>query len=215
MEMEYINENTMRVFIASEDLVDRGISFTDIIGDQKAVESFFLSVLEEVDVSRRFQDSEAITFQVMPKKGGIDLYISKTSAEPSSPEDHQAYKQLLNVIDEMDEEVRKEENILSKDWNQEDWNQVILGFQNFDDLIAFSHAYPLRDVQVDLYQLKGQFYYLLTFNPTEYDPGTVENAIYCALEYGQLPSINQAVLKEHGQALIQGRANQSIAKNFK
>ena len=215
MEMEYINENTMRVFIASEDLVDRGISFTDIISDQKAVESFFLSVLEEMDTSRRFQDSEALTFQVMPKKGGIDLYISKTGPETSPEEVRRAYKKLLDIIEEGESALDEEDSILSKDWDQEDWNQVILGFQKFDDLIAFSHAYPLRDVQVDLYQLGGQFYYLLTFNPTEYDPGTIENAIYCALEYGQLPSINQAVLREHGQILAEGRANQTIAQNFK
>ena len=77
MEMEYINENTIRVFIDTDDLIERGISFMDIMSNQNEVEHFFMSILEEVDVSQKFQHTEAITFQVMPKRNGIDLYISK------------------------------------------------------------------------------------------------------------------------------------------
>lgn len=68
MEMEYINENTIRVFIDTDDLIERGISFMDIMSNQNEVEHFFMSILEEVDVSQKFQHTEAITFQVMPKE---------------------------------------------------------------------------------------------------------------------------------------------------
>ena len=50
MEMENINENTIRVLIENSDLEERGITFLDLLGNQKQIESFFYSILEEVDV---------------------------------------------------------------------------------------------------------------------------------------------------------------------
>lgn len=50
MEMEHINENTIRVLIGHEDLEERGVSFLDLLGNHKEIENFFYSILEEVDI---------------------------------------------------------------------------------------------------------------------------------------------------------------------
>lgn len=81
MEMERINENLIKVYIDVEDLEERGVNFLDLISDQKSVEKFFYSILEEVDVEHQFYDSEAITFQVIPSNDGIELYISRSNYE--------------------------------------------------------------------------------------------------------------------------------------
>ncbi|WP_373750214.1 adaptor protein MecA, partial [Jeotgalibaca porci] len=72
MEMENINENTIRVVIESSDLEERGITFLDLLGNQKQIESFFYSILEEVDVENQFLETDAITFQVLPKGSGLE-----------------------------------------------------------------------------------------------------------------------------------------------
>ena len=64
MEMEHINENTIRVLIKNEDLAARGITFLDLLGNRKEIEKFFYSILEEVDVEEEFKGSDAVTFQV-------------------------------------------------------------------------------------------------------------------------------------------------------
>lgn len=77
MEVEHINDDTVRVYIRSEDLAERGFTFVDLLGGHKEIENFFYSILEEVDVDNQFRGSEAVTFQVVPKGDGLDLYISK------------------------------------------------------------------------------------------------------------------------------------------
>ena len=77
MEMENINEHTIRVLIENADLEERGITFLDLLGNQKQIESFFYSILEEVDVDNQFQETDAITFQVLPNGNGLELFISK------------------------------------------------------------------------------------------------------------------------------------------
>lgn len=77
MEVEHINDDTVRVYIRSEDLAERGFTFVDLLGGHKEIERFFYAILEEVDVDNQFRGSEAVTFQVVPKGDGLDLYISK------------------------------------------------------------------------------------------------------------------------------------------
>ena len=45
MEMEKVNENTIRVLLGTEDLTDRGITVLDLLGNQKEIENFFFSIL--------------------------------------------------------------------------------------------------------------------------------------------------------------------------
>ena len=79
MEMERINENVIKVLIGVKDLEERGVNFLDLMGDQSRIEKFFYSILEEVDTERQFQDSDTVTFQVIPNSDGLELYISSST----------------------------------------------------------------------------------------------------------------------------------------
>ena len=77
MEIEHINEDTIRVRSENSDLEERGYTFLDLLGNQKHIETFFYSILEEVDIDEEFQESDAVTFQIMPNRNGLELFISK------------------------------------------------------------------------------------------------------------------------------------------
>lgn len=77
MEMEKINDNTIRVLLENQDLADRGVTVLDLLGSQNEIESFFYSILDEVDVDREFRNIDAVTFQILPNRNGLELFISK------------------------------------------------------------------------------------------------------------------------------------------
>ena len=70
MEMERINDNTIRVMIENNDLKERGISIMELLGNHDKIESFFYSILSEVDVDHDFSDDDQVTFQILPNKNG-------------------------------------------------------------------------------------------------------------------------------------------------
>lgn len=70
MEMERINEDTIRVVVTNDDLAERSISVIDLLGNQEEIERFFYNILEEVDVEHDFENNEAVTFQVLPNRNG-------------------------------------------------------------------------------------------------------------------------------------------------
>ena len=63
--MERINENTIRVLIGNDDLSARGITVLDLLGNHQQIESFFYSILEEVDTEHQFQDNDSVTLAKM------------------------------------------------------------------------------------------------------------------------------------------------------
>ncbi len=75
MEMERINENTIRVLIGNDDYLT-GHCKSLMLGNHKQIESFFYSILEEVDVDHQFQETDAVTFQVLPNRNGLGSYLS-------------------------------------------------------------------------------------------------------------------------------------------
>lgn len=86
MEMERINDDTIRVVVTNDDLAERSISIVDLLGNQDEIEEFFYNILEEVDVDGDFEDNEAVTFQVLPNRNGLELFISKNIDDKSMME---------------------------------------------------------------------------------------------------------------------------------
>lgn len=83
MEMERINDDTIRVVVTNDDLAERDISIVDLLGNQDKIEEFFYSILEEIDIEGDFENNEAVTFQVLPNQNGLELFISKNIDDKS------------------------------------------------------------------------------------------------------------------------------------
>ncbi|HBG91548.1 MAG TPA: adaptor protein MecA, partial [Lactobacillus acetotolerans] len=80
MQVNHIDENTIRVRINKEELAQRGLKVLDLLGDKNKIQHFFYSILDEVDTDHTFTKNAPVTFQVMPNNGGLDLLITKVTA---------------------------------------------------------------------------------------------------------------------------------------
>lgn len=219
MEMEYINDNTIRVFIEANDLVERGVSFMDIMSNQQSVERFFMNVLEEVDEAKKFQHSDAITFQVMPKKDGIDLYISK-GLENSDNEEEDAYHHLIEAVESSEDgqkssESEKKEADFEKNFNKSaTGKRIAIAFRNFNDVISFAKDFHLEYASTDLYNYKETFFMLIEFDINAMGKTEIIDFTYFILEYGEVASVGEALIREHGKPLILHNATEQIREKF-
>lgn len=218
MEMEYINDNTIRVFIEANDLVERGISFMDIMSNQQQVEKFFMSVLEEVDEAKKFQHSDAITFQVMPKKNGIDLYISK-GLDGSDSDEADAYRHLIEAVEATSEDKNsiKNEDILEAAFSETDKGKkrIAVVFRDFNDFISFSRDFYLEYATVDLFTFANEFFALIEFDANIMGETEIIDFTYFILEYADLAEVAEAMIREHGKPLILNNAAEQIREKFK
>lgn len=215
MEMEHINENTIRVLIGTEDLAARGITFLDLLGNHKEIENFFYSILEEVDVEEEFQGSESVTFQVLPKGDGLELFISKNMMIDDANFEEYAdmnaeevgefiRKQMLQDFDEEPEELDFDED-----------REIIFEMNDIEEMIQLAHSVYLRSAVTNLYSVQNKYYLHVVFLMDELTDGEVANEKAQLLEYAQLSSVTPETLVEYGNCLMERNALELTRFYFK
>ena len=162
MEMEHINENTIRVLIKSEDLAARGITFLDLLGNHNEIENFFYSILEEVDIDEEFKGSEAVTFQVLPKGDGLELFISK-NLPPEGMEnfDDMSDGSTEDITDMLKKHVASQ--LQETESQPELGNRFIFELNSFEAMVQLASEVYLDSVTTNLYQMNDRYYLEVQF----------------------------------------------------
>lgn len=233
MEIEHINDDTIRVKIANSDLADRGITFLDLLGNQNQIEKFFYSILEEVDIDDEFKDSEAVTFQVMPKNNGLELFISKGTQVSEEVLEELTYNKAdnnestpqgfsSNAMNDL-EANHTEETPLDDDpaSNQlPSQKDLLLVFNNIEQVIMMAKEYNVEQGDSSLYFLDEHFYLHLKYDiQPEIDTKALFQAFKVhefahALEFGNKSNISPEVIMEHGEVVIEEGALVKLAMTF-
>ncbi|MDT2754899.1 adaptor protein MecA [Enterococcus pseudoavium] len=202
MEMEHINENTIRVIIENEDLAERGITFLDLLGNHREIETFFYSILEEVDVEDEFKSSEAVTFQVLPKNDGLELFISKNL----TPEDINKMNNSTEFeTDDFDQLIRQQILANSESLEEDEKSNRLRIFQlsSFENMIELANYHFLDDAWCDLYLLNETYYLQVYFDPEIFGEFGVADVVAEILEYTQNTSVSTEMLEEYGKLIMQ------------
>ena len=218
MEMEHINDNTIRVVIENADLEDRGITFLDLMGNQKEIEKFFYSILEEVDVEAQFRDTDAVSFPVLPTRNGLELFISKNLNlnDEFSIDDMPADAPVDDVADFLKERLNAKRNEPSEKrsiWLDKD--QFVYELPDFETVIAMANNISLIDVVSGLYAYHDKYYFTMNYvnnDVTDYEKH-VDRAV--VLEYAKPSKLTESYLAEHGKRLMQQAALQLLQHYFK
>jgi len=243
MEMERINEDTIRVVIGNDDLNERGIRVLDLLGNHKQIESFFYSILEEVDVEHQFQDNDAVTFQVLPNRNGLELFISKNSEnlqdtitkatqssdqsdDSDSQDDVSEYlkRKLMQTDTNQTEMGKGVAHNQTKDTNDLDpyiddpdtpTKEYVLKFDQFEDVIALAQMFRPEGVASNLFKYRAQYYLELVFFVDQSSTAVIKDDVAVALEYAHLTNISADVLLEHGEKVMSNAALETVRHYFK
>lgn len=226
MQVEKINENTIRVHMDSEELKSRGIRMLDLLGNKSEIQDFFYSILREVDTDHSFAgDNQPVTFQVMPNEGGLDLLITKYNKADAD----NIQKQLGNLLGmgndnresrlEPIQKLNKELGI-SSDSNKdipakEVSNQANFLFSDIDQVVQLADSLPTDKVAASLYTFKE--HYLLQMNNLGNDEDVDSGSVWSVcLELGTLADDKTLNLfKNNGKCLIKQDALADLLTYFK
>ena len=224
MEIEHINEDTIRVRIENSDLEARGYTFLDLLGNQKHIETFFYSILEEVDIDEEFQESDAVTFQIMPNRNGLELFISKNA----DMHDNLFAHMDIEDLDEDDHESEKEFQPFEKYKNfgqpnkeksespkiEPDNQKIVVEFSTFEQIIELARIFQIEAGFTNLYQYTDKYFLEMSFLNDEFSLRTPQEEKAIVLEFGLESKISADVLIEHGQVIIEDVALETIRHYF-
>lgn len=230
MQVDHINENTIRVRINKNELAHRGLKVLDLLGDKQKIQQFFYSILSEVDTDHTFTQGVPVTFQVMPNNGGLDLMItkikpddadnlrqmiepmnSKTNQTQAEPDSRRSFFDLdpkddvnteLDPIKEEKLESSNQENAV----NTQYWkfqNHHSYSFDELGNLVELANSLKVSDLASSLYYLRGKYYLKLAFLDENYAELKPADAWAIANEYGiKIDDEEMKTVKETGKCLL-------------
>ncbi len=209
MEMDRLNENTIRVILSTEDLQERGVTVLDLLGNKKQIETFFYSILDEVDKDHAFTNNEPVTFQIMPNKAGLELLISK-----SDDSDGTGSLPLNGLQDSTDGDDNSldDEKVGTEEYDSDTapylndpdtpTKTVIVEFKDFEDYVQLAKLLHLESGISNLWEYQDKYYLQLILFTDEMHEMTYSDVLALLSEYSFKTKVTAAVLSEYGKKVM-------------
>ena len=220
MEMERINDDTILVRIENEDLQERGTSVSELLANPTEIEEFFHSILVEMDVIDQFEDSEGMSFQVMPNPEGIELYVTKYVEKKDIEADSERF--VRNLVDTIQHSLghrmgkpKKEKKVeapVEKEKTLEPLDCTVF-FDSFEDFVQLAKMYPYNVQKSSLYRYSN--YYFLHVYQDVFGGEDFTADVALLREFGEFSRVSWEVVQEYGEVMIKDKAIEIAKKYFK
>lgn len=217
MEIERINDHTVKFYISYIDIEERGFKREEIWYNRERSEELFWEMMDEVHQEEDFILDGPLWIQVQALDKGLEILVTRAQLskdgqkfEISIPEDK--LKDL--PLDERFEDLI-DQQFSVKDI-EEDYDEVlefVIEFKDFEDVIALSKVYGLENVDLKLYSYKNIYYVFMRFLE-DVEEEEVDNLLSILLEYGQETKITIHVLEEYGKTIIENNLMEELRKYF-
>lgn len=208
MEMDRLNENTIRVILSTEDLQERGVTVLDLLGNKKQIETFFYSILDEVDKNHVFTNNEPVTFQIMPNKEGLELLISKSDDSEDSGSlplnglQNSVGASENNNLDKVGTEEYDSDTAPYLNDPDTPTKTVIVEFKDFEDYVQLANLLHLESGISNLFEYNDKYYLQLILFTDEMHEMTYSDVLALLSEYSFKTKVTAAVLSEYGQEIM-------------
>lgn len=220
MQKKRIDENTIQVIIDQDDLDERGITMLDLLGNQKQIEDFFYSVLDEVDTEHQFRKNDSVTFQALPIKDGLELIISKNIKKKNTSNVNQISKLIADQLRGHDSKGYSSESRNDHETANSDHelvsNTFVVRFENFEDFISLAQTLDTDDLTSDLYLYENHYYLVIKDLDQLVDlKDQILDYKAIASEFGTISSQQPCWFEEHGKKIMSQSALDTARYYFK
>jgi adapter protein MecA 1/2 len=223
MEIERINEYTVKFYISYVDIEERGFDREEIWYNRERSEELFWEMMDEVHQEEEFTVEGPLWIQVQALEKGLEVLVTRAQISkdghkfelPISDEkfrDMPVDEKIESLLDEHFNSKRHSDGELQS--SDEDQLDFLLRFQDFEDAISLAHRTQLLELTNQLYYFEGYYYLYIEFLDADCTEDELENTLSVVLEYGLESRISIHRIEEYGKTVIKENALSEIAKHF-
>ncbi len=209
MEIERINENTVKFYISYVDIEERGFDREEIWYSREKSEELFWEMMDEIHHEEEFVPEGPLWIQVQALDKGLEVLVTKAQISKDGqrfelpiPEDK--LKEL--PIDERIEEFI-DQHLHLKHFDSTDIDDVyefILSFNDFEEVLALANRQDFSPLELGtkLFSYENNYYLYVNFPEGVFDEDEIEDLLSILLEYGMESSYTIYRLQEYGKEII-------------
>lgn len=229
MEIERINENTIKFYISYVDIEDRGFEREEIWYNRERSEQLFWQMMEEVNGKEEFTIEGPLWIQVQALEKGLEVVVTRSQMSKDDddmkilgedktiidlPVDERIEKLLENKFGKSKEMAEMKES--EEPEEPEDELSMTFLFDEFENIIQLSHYLQETTEYIEeaLYSYEGKYYLYVEFTEKVFEEGNQDDLVSQILEYANKTNISIHMLEEYGTVIFAAKALPQISSFF-
>lgn len=227
MDIERVNDFTLKFFISYRDIEKRGFDREEIWYNRERGEELFWEMMDEAKHQESFPLEGPLWIQVQALEKGLEIIVtraqmSKDGSKLELPLSNDKHLDIP-VSDDFENLLSEALHPTSSDMDEDDASDLenhqdgdltfLVAFQDFEDIITLSHQLDPASLETTLYAYNDNYYLFVTFFD-EFPEEEQDNHLSRILEYGFEATITIHVVQEYGKEIISTQALSEIRKNF-
>jgi len=220
MEIERINENTLKFYISYVDVEKRGFDREEIWYSREKSEQLFWEVMDEVNEEEDFPFDGPLWIQVQALEKGLEVFVTKAQLTKDGGRlelplegKFSAFPITEQIDDLLDHHFQFSEK---EELDPVDENSIsfVAYFHEFDDLIPLAKRLNLEGAMTKLYSFEDSYYLYIDFPFEFFTEEEIDDCLSIILEYGMESQRTIYYLQEYGKEIISENVLAVIQKYF-
>ncbi len=211
MEIERVNDSTIKFFVTYKDIEARGFDRDEIWYNRERGEELFFEMMNEASDRNEFELDGPLWIQVHALEKGLEIVVTRGQVSGGN------VKLEIPVIHDDDQEIHRQIDLFAHQETidpMEEQLEIVIGFNDFEDVIALSQNFFVDDVTNELYYFEGKYYLYVVFNDDRYDEDEQDDMLSQMLEYGFESDVSIHRIKEYGKEIVAENALPFIRNSF-
>ena len=215
MDIERVNENTLKLFITYRDIEDRGYTREEIWYNRAKSEELFWEVMTEVNTDDYFELEGPIWIHINASEIGLEVVVTRASYNPET-DISSMFQPMDDMNDNHAEEMSIEQSLLEAFENEQDDTSIVSSryvFKDIDDVIPIAKRLINRNLKTSLYRFEDKYYLIVNFEELE-DKDEIRNIHAIIREYIASSKVTVYRLEEYGEAIMKDNCFETIVEFF-
>ncbi|WP_416151247.1 adaptor protein MecA [Salipaludibacillus sp. HK11] len=217
MEIERVNDTTIKFYITYHDIERRGFEKEEIWYNRERGEELFFEMMNEVNDEETFEMNGPLWVQVHAMDKGLEVIVTRGQMNDGSvkleipvgdeKEESPVDKSIVDMLDQQFIQD-KDNNQVVKDHSL----SVVIGFSDFEELISLSHSFQ-EDINNSLHYYDNKYFIYVTLDES-YTDEQQDNLLSRMLEFGYESDITIHKMLEYGKSIIEVDALKVLREKF-
>lgn len=228
MEIERINENTVKFYISYIDIEDRGFEREEIWYNRERSEQLFWQMMDEVNYKEDFNVEGPLWIQVQALDKGLEIVVTKAQVSKNGENIELPTENGKTIDISVDDKIEDmlddkfgdsdEKSSKSKKEEDEDGNLSLnVMFNDFEDVIQLSHYFQDNTDKIEdtLFHYDNNYYLYIEFpQDEEVKDDQQEDMISQVFEFANDTEVTIHFLEEYGKQIFSDNTFEQVRSHF-
>lgn len=219
MDIERVNENTLKLFITYNDIEDRGYSREEIWYNRAKGEQLFWDMIDEVNTEDYFDVEGPIWIHVNASEVGLEVVVTRAqikegeSAEGNHEDEQRSiFSPFEDTNEDLLNQLRQFDQLDETDL-MVDSDIFIYKFKDIDELIPVAKRYAEQQLKSSLYKYEGMYYLVIDLSEAD-ESVNRNNRLTQVKEFLNPSHMTIHRLEEYGEVIMQENCFETVKKYF-